>query len=82
MTLLDLKEREKTTVQETEKPSITELRQRVTGEVVVFCPKCKAMQSVQISGNRLTPTRKFTQVGPYIYHDCGSRQPCRLYQNL
>lgn len=65
-----------------EHPELEGLRQRVTGEVVVFCPRCKALQTVQISGSRLTPTRKFFQDGPYIYHDCGSRQPCRLYHNL
>ncbi len=66
---------------ETSKPTVR-TRERTTGEVVVFCPGCKALQTLQITGNRLTPTRKFTQVGPYIYHDCGSRQPCRLYHNV
>ena len=57
-------------------------RQSSSGEMVVFCPQCKAIQTVQIGGGRLTPTRKFHQVGPYIYHDCGSNRPCRLYHNM
>ncbi|MBI4188034.1 MAG: hypothetical protein HY529_02395 [Chloroflexi bacterium] len=48
-------------------------------EAVVFCPHCKALQTVWISGSELLPTRKFNQVGNDIYHDCGSSQPCRLY---
>ena len=51
-------------------------------EIVVLCPRCKALQTLQIAGGRLTPTRKFTQGGAHIYHDCGSVWPCRLYQNL
>jgi hypothetical protein len=54
----------------------------VFDDIVIFCPGCKAMQSVQISSKQLLPTRKFTQVGPFIYHDCGSNIPCRLYQNI
>jgi phage FluMu protein Com len=74
MTLLAAKERE--TMQ------IHGSRPSPSGEVVVFCPQCKAIQTVQISGSRLTPTRKFTQVGTRIYHDCGSNRPCRLYHNM
>lgn len=49
-------------------------------EAVAFCPRCKAFQTVWLNGNRLMPTRKFSQEGGEIYHDCGSSQPCRLYQ--
>ena len=49
-------------------------------EALAFCPGCKAFQTVWISGNKLMPTRKFTQEGNEIYHDCGSSQPCRLYR--
>ncbi len=52
-----------------------------SGDVVAFCPRCKALQTIHIEGTALTPTRKFTQVGSRIYHDCGSVQPCRLYYN-
>lgn len=52
-----------------------------SGDVVAFCPRCKAFQTIHIEGATLTPTRKFTQVGSQIYHDCGSVQPCRLYYN-
>jgi len=63
-------------------PSTQFFRQGPTGEVVVFCPQCKALQTVQIIDSKLTPTRKFTQQGGNIYHDCGSTKPCRLYHNL
>ena len=49
-------------------------------EAVAFCPGCKALQTVWLNGNTLMPTRKFSQEGREVYHDCGSSQPCRLYQ--
>lgn len=52
-----------------------------SGEVVAFCPRCKALQTIWISDNTLMPTRKFYQIGSQIYHDCGSNQPCRLYHS-
>jgi hypothetical protein len=69
-------------VREQEIPSLAGLKQSISGEISVFCPGCKALQTVQISDDRLVPTRKFTQEGKYIYHDCGSTRPCRLFQNL
>jgi hypothetical protein len=67
---------------EKERLPVLELPQQITGDVVAYCPGCKAMQTVQVSDNRLMPTRKYLQVGLYIYHDCGTKKPCRLYQNL
>jgi hypothetical protein len=64
---------------------ITQTREAIqapAADIVVFCPKCKALQTVQISGTRLLPTRKFFQQGPYIYHDCGSNLPCRIYTKI
>ena len=52
-----------------------------TGEVMAFCPECKFLQAISISGNALIPNRKFSQIGRRIYHECGSSQPCRLYNN-
>ncbi len=48
-------------------------------EVLAFCPGCKALQTVWLNDNMLMPTRKFTQVGSQIYHNCGFKEPCRLY---
>jgi hypothetical protein len=48
-------------------------------EAVAFCPRCKAVQTVWLSGKTLLTTRKFKQTGSGIYHECGSIQPCRLY---
>ena len=50
-----------------------------TEEAMAFCPQCKALQTVWLNGGELMPTRKFIQVGKNVYHNCGSRQPCRLY---
>jgi hypothetical protein len=50
-------------------------------EAMAFCPSCKALQTVWVSGNTLMPTRKFYQTGGQVYHDCGSGQPCHLYIN-
>ena len=69
-------------VREEEKAEIQGLGPQAVAEVVVFCPKCKALQTVQVSGSHLVTTRKFFQRGTYIYHDCGSNQPCRLYNNV
>lgn len=48
-------------------------------EMMAYCPGCKALQTIWLNGDRLMTTRKFTQVGNYIYHNCGSGQPCRLF---
>jgi hypothetical protein len=50
-----------------------------TEEVMAFCPRCKALQTVWLQGNIMMPTRKFSQAGGRIYHNCGSSQPCILY---
>jgi phage FluMu protein Com len=74
MTLVAVRGEDRTVIQGLDRQS--------SGEVVVFCPKCKALQTVQISSSQLMPTRKFFQRGAYIFHDCGSTQPCRLYTNV
>jgi hypothetical protein len=52
----------------------------LSGEVVVSCPNCTALQTLWFAEGRLTPTRKFTQSADEVFHDCGSAQPCRLYR--
>ena len=52
---------------------------RLAEEVMVFCPACKAFETVWFNNGTLNQTRKFTQYGNHIYHDCGSKEPCRLY---
>jgi hypothetical protein len=49
-------------------------------EVMALCPVCKAFQTLWFTGSRLTQTRKFSQFGERVYHDCGSNKPCRLYR--
>ncbi len=75
MTLTLLKEKKASRVREGNNSSHTE-------EVMAFCPRCKALQTVWLNGSTLMPTRKFTQVENQIYHNCGSTQPCRLYINF
>ena len=74
MTIVEIREKERLPDEE--------LPNQISGDVVAFCPGCKAMQTIQICDNQLMPTRKYSQVGLFVYHDCGSRKPCRLYQNL
>jgi len=69
-------------VREEQRAQIQRFSQQMAGEIVVFCPKCKALQTVQIDESRLMPTRKFHQKGTHIYHDCGATQPCRLYSHM
>ena len=55
---------------------------RLSKEVMVFCPSCKAFETIWFTKGALNNTRKFTQYGNHIYHDCGSNEPCRLYMTL
>lgn len=49
-----------------------------TDEVVALCPGCKAFETLWFAEHALVPTRKFFQRGSRVFHDCGSREPCRL----
>jgi len=57
-----------------------DLRASASGEVVVYCPTCKALQTLSVVGDTILPTRKFSQRGPRIFHDCSDTLPCRLYR--
>jgi hypothetical protein len=50
-------------------------------DVTAFCPSCKSIETVWFENGVLLSTRKFSQRGNLIYHDCGSVRPCRLYRN-
>ena len=49
-----------------------------TRDVMAQCPKCKTVETIQLAGDALMPSRKFRQKDGGVYHDCGSDQPCRL----
>ncbi len=49
-------------------------------EVMACCPVCKAFQTLWFTESGLMPTRKFSQHGDQVYHDCGSNEPCHLYR--
>jgi len=50
-------------------------------EFMVFCPSCGTLETVWFTGGGLiVPTRKFTQKGARLYHDCGSDTSCYLYR--
>jgi hypothetical protein len=67
-------------VRETRASHLKEVKYtRESAEMMAYCPGCKAFQTVWLNGDRLMTTRKFTQVGNHVYHNCGSAQPCRLY---
>ena len=48
-------------------------------EVVVQCPGCNTMETVEVVGDTLLRCKKFYQRERDIYHDCGSTQPCILH---
>ena len=50
-------------------------------EFMAFCPSCKALQTVWFNNSTLVLTRKFTQDGTRVYHDCGSMQPCHIFRS-
>jgi len=50
-------------------------------EVLIVCPNCKTMETLLFSGGHFYVNRKFTETETGVYHDCGSKQPCRVYQN-
>ena len=53
----------------------------LSGEVVAFCPVCKAFQTLWFNENGLMPTRKFAQYDNKVFHDCGAKEPCHLYRS-
>jgi len=55
---------------------------RLSKEVMAFCPSCKAFETIWFSNGTLNQTRKFMQSGNHIFHDCGSNEPCRLHLTL
>ena len=62
-----------------------EVRQNTAAEVeelMVFCPKCKTFETLWFTRNELVKTQKFSQENRHIYHNCDSREPCRMYRAL
>ncbi len=50
-----------------------------TNEVLAYCPKCKTFETLFFNSEVMVRTRKFSQEGKQVYHDCGSEEPCRLF---
>jgi phage FluMu protein Com len=57
--------------------SLVEIR-----ELVAFCPKCKTLETLWFTNDYLMQTRKFGQRREEVYHDCGAKEPCRLYRSF
>jgi len=55
-------------------------REALSDEVMALCPLCKAFETVWFNRDRMVQTRKFTQHGDAVYHECGSGEPCSLYR--
>ncbi len=66
------------------KPKLAPLKEirEGTRELLVFCPKCKALETLWFDNGYLMQTRKFDQNDGRVYHDCGSEEACRLYRPL
>jgi len=51
----------------------------VLDDVIVQCPKCRTLETLQFAGEIMSPSSKFSQKNGLVYHDCGSVSPCRLF---
>ncbi len=49
-------------------------------ELLVYCPKCKTLETLWFDNGHLVQTRKFDQNDGRVYHDCGSEEACRLHR--
>ncbi len=49
-------------------------------DILAQCPKCKTVETIQVSGSTLLRCRRFFQVDGKVYHDCGSTLPCSLHR--
>jgi hypothetical protein len=49
-------------------------------ELVAFCPKCQTLEALWFAGDHLMQSLKFSQHHEEVYHDCGAKEPCRLYR--
>ncbi len=49
-------------------------------EVLVVCPNCKTMETLLFGSGHFFVNRKFTETDNGVYHNCGSKLPCRVYQ--
>jgi hypothetical protein len=48
-------------------------------DIMVQCPRCKTVETLQFVEDTLSPCRKFFQRDGKVFHDCGSEQPCHLH---
>ena len=53
-----------------------------TSELVAFCPKCKTLETLWFTGDKLIRTQRFNEENDRVYHDCGSKESCRLYRTF
>ena len=65
------------------------MRKRASGikprerELVALCRGCLAFETLWFKGDRMYPTRRFSQGSDQrIYHDCGTDRACRLFHTL
>jgi hypothetical protein len=49
-------------------------------DVMVQCPGCKTVETLQFDQDVLTPSRKFKQRDGKVFHDCGCVAPCHLHR--
>ena len=51
-------------------------------EYVVYCPRCKTLETLSFTDGYLISTRKFNQKNNQIFHDCGYHEPCRVFNSI
>ncbi len=47
-------------------------------ELFAFCPGCHTFETLWFGDDQMRLTRRFVQVKGRVFHDCGTKQPCRL----
>ena len=55
------------------------INNEVSRDVIVFCPRCKTIETLSLKGEVIEPNRRFAQRSSEVYHACGSEFPCHLY---
>jgi hypothetical protein len=67
------------TTAEEEQTSRISINREAPREVIACCPLCKTMETLDLSGDGMAPSRRFAQKDGEVFHTCGSLAPCRLY---
>jgi|WetSurMetagenome_2_1015567.scaffolds.fasta_scaffold04324_5 hypothetical protein len=69
------------TLEKSNMKTVLLINNEVFRDVVVFCPRCKTMETLSLNGEVIEPNRRFAQRSSEVYHACGSDLPCHLFSS-